>query len=139
MALTADQLLLLQALLGVDDTEAVFTDAELELYFTTASDSLYGAAAIGLQTLLVSAAKRNSYSVGQTKEEMKEVFDNLLKLVSSYNKLASAGVVPTSARVVGLRAVPPSDYVLPHGEVDMRWRDEFGRRYYPFRYSGWRR
>lgn len=131
---TSDQLMLMQALVGVDDTEAVFSDETFELFFTEASDNVYGGAALAIRVLMVNAAKRNAYTQGQSKEEAQQVFENLEKLEKKYQKLADEGAVPTGALVVGLRSVPPPMYTLPGNDYTRYPSYPYGRNY-PWRPS----
>lgn len=134
MPLTSDQLALVQALVGVDDSEAVFTDVTLNIFFTEASDDIYGTAALAIRVLLVNAAKRNAYAQGQSREEAQQVFENLEKLEKKYQKLADEGVVPTGALIVGIRSVPPPYYTLPNNDYTRYPSYPYGRKY-PWRPS----
>lgn len=134
MPLTSDQLTILQGLIGITDDETVFTDDNLDLLFTEASENLYGTAVLAISMIIVNAAKRNAYTLGQTSEQAQQVVDNLEKVLKRYQKLADAGVTPSSAQIVGMRSVPPPYYTLPDNDYTRYPSYPYGRKY-PWRPS----
>ena len=66
MALTTEQLADFQADLGIDDSESVFTDVELERLFTRAGDVYETAVWYAWRQLLAASTAYVDYQVAQT-------------------------------------------------------------------------
>lgn len=104
MALTADQLADFQADLGIDDTEAVFTDAELERLFTRAGEDYALAVYYGWRQILGGATSWVDYKVAQTSISRSQAFDHIKAMVGFWGaESRSAG---NQVRVLGMVPVP---------------------------------
>lgn len=125
MALTESQYAIIRGNIGIQtdplepDYDAVFTNAELDGFYA-AENTVNGTTASGIRALLIHAAKRNSYTVGQTKEEAKQVFDNLYKLATYYDGRAddeeAASTHQYAARFVPMKSVPTLTRNIPGNE-----------------------
>lgn len=109
-SLTSDQLVDMQGDLGISTDQAVFTDAELNRLFDRAGGSYNLAVSLGVRQLLISAAKFNDYTLGQTQERKSQVFANLKDLYDMWRSAADEG---QQIRIVGTRAVPPRHKARP--------------------------
>lgn len=103
MALTADQLADMQGDLGITDSEAVFTDTELQRLYTRAVDSGVDASyelavALGFRQLMADAAKFNDYTAGESSETKAQVFEHLKDLHKMWAQ--AAGVVGPDGAVL---------------------------------------
>lgn len=110
MALTADQLSDFQRDLGIDDSEAVFTDAELERLFARAEDDYNTAVYLAWRQLLASSAAYIDYKVALTEEKRSQVFDHIQKMVAFWGD--ESRVAGNQVAMLGLNLVPP------------RWKEE---------------
>lgn len=118
MALSDADLTYVQGQLGITDNQNVFTDDELNDYYTRAGD-LAGAIAIGFEMLRVNAAKLVNYTAGQTSEDQGTLFDRFEKLIT-YWRARSSSKTPL---ILGLRRVPPTNKELPATEEDPANKD----------------
>jgi hypothetical protein len=109
-SLTSDQLADMQGDLGISADETVFTDAELNRLFDRAGGSYNLAVSLGVRQLLISAAKFNDYTLGQTQERKSQVFANLKDLYEVWRAAADEG---QQIKIVGTRAVPPRRKARP--------------------------
>lgn len=122
MALTTEQLADFQADLGIDDSEAVFADAELERLFTRAGEVYETAVYMALRQLLVASTKYVDYQVAQTKVSRSQVFSHL-KEMAAYWQAESDRVNNTQGVVIaGLTEVPPRFKEEPYTMASERER-----------------
>lgn len=112
MALTTDQLADLQADLGIDDSEAVFTDAELERLFTRAGEVYETAVLYAWRQLLAASTKYIDYRVAQTEEKRSQVYQHIKDMVAYWQGESDAATNTQGVRMVGLTEIPP------------RWKEE---------------
>ena len=91
MALTADELLDLRGDIGDAGTVEVFSDAELQRFYTRAGDTYAGAVVYALRQLLMNAAKFSDYTVGQTSEKKSQVFSQLRTMLAGWENIAGMG------------------------------------------------
>lgn len=108
--LTAQQLARMQRKLQIGTNEDVFTDEELDDIYLEAGLNFNVAMATAIEELLFDAAKLHNYKAGQTSENKKEIFDNLLALQKIYS---AKGQSSNQVLIVGLRGVPPRKIARP--------------------------
>lgn len=99
--LDADQLLDFRGDVGDDGT--VFTDAELQRFYTRANGNYNKAVVLALQQILMNAAKLHNYSLAQSSESRAQVFDHLKILLAMWQENARS---TQQIRFVGSRVVP---------------------------------
>ena len=85
--LTSDQLADMQSDLGISNDEAVFTDVELNRFYTRAEGDFEGAKVYALRRLVSQAQLFFDYTIGQTQEKRSQVFDNLMKMLDRQEEL----------------------------------------------------
>lgn len=112
MALTADQLSDLQADLGIDDSEAVFTDAELERLFQRAGEVYATAVWYAWRQLLAASTKYIDYKVAQTEEKRSQLYAHIKEMVAYWGDESNKATNTQGVRIVGLTEIPP------------RWKEE---------------
>jgi hypothetical protein len=101
MALTADQLSDMQADLGISNSQAVFTDTELNRLYARAESSYELAVTMAFRQLMADAAKFNDYTAGQSSERKSQVFDHIKAMCEWWTKEAGlGGLVPLSAGTI---------------------------------------
>jgi len=112
MALSSDQLTDMQGDLGIDDTESVFTDVELNRLFARA-DSDYGLAVYyGYRQLLADANKFHDYSLANTSVKRSQMRDHLADMVDFWKN--EAKTTANQVRIVGGLKTPPRRPDLPN-------------------------
>lgn len=113
--MSADQLSDLQADLSIDNSELVWTDAELNRLYTRAGEDYDQTIVLALRQLLMSASRFNDYTAGQTSEKKSQVYQQIKDTLIYYedNVLAASNQVV----IAGMRSVPPITKELPDGEV----------------------
>lgn len=90
MSITAQQLSDLQADAGLDDSESVFTDAELSRIWDRVSgasnETLQHEAALALifRQLLADATKFHDWKAGASEEKLSQIYDHLKKQYEMY-------------------------------------------------------
>jgi len=104
MALTTDQLADFQADLGVDDSEAVFTDVELNRLFDRAESDYNTAVFLAWRQLLAAATKYIDYRVAQTEEKRAQVFAHIQKMVVFWAE--ESRTAANQMKIVGMADVP---------------------------------
>jgi hypothetical protein len=82
MALTAQQILDMQADLAIGADESVFTDAELEALYTRAGDDYNTAVYYAWRQILAGSAAWVDYAVAQTKVSRSQAFDHIKAMVT---------------------------------------------------------
>lgn len=105
MALTSDQLADMQADLGIDDSEAVFTDEELERLFQRASEDYNSAVYLAWRQLLANSARYIDYRVAQTEEKRSQVFAHIKEMVAFWG--AESRIAGNQVLIAGMNEVPP--------------------------------
>lgn len=125
MALSADQITDMQGDLGVDNTESVFTDTELDrLYERSSSD--YGLAVYyGYRQLLADANKFHDYSLANTSVKRSQMRTHLADMVDFWKNEAKTSA--NQVRIVGGLKVPPRRPDLPNNLSVRRSRYEVNR------------
>lgn len=106
MALTADQLADLQADLGIDDTEAVFTDDELERLFTRAGEDYPTAVYYAWRQLLAQSTKYIDYRVAQTEEKRSQAYQHIKDMVSYWKGESEESLNTSGVAIAGLNPIP---------------------------------
>lgn len=125
MALSADQLTDMQGDLGIDATESVFTDVELNRLYTRA-DSDYGLAVYyGYRQLLADANKFHDYSLANTSVKRSQMRTHLADMVDFWKNEAKTSA--NQVRIVGGLKVPPRRPDLPNNLSVRRSRYEVNR------------
>lgn len=107
MALTTDQLTDFQGDLGIDDSEAVFTDAELERLFQRAGEVYATAVWYAWRQLLAASTKYIDYKVAQTEEKRSQVHAHIKEMVSYWGAESDKATNTQGVRIVGLTEIPP--------------------------------
>lgn len=107
MALTSDQLADLQADLGIDDSEAVFTDAELERLFTRAGEDYPTAVYYAWRQLLAASTKYIDYRVAQTEEKRSQVYGHIKDMVAYWGAESDKSTNVQGVKIVGMTEIPP--------------------------------
>lgn len=107
MALTSDQLSDLQKDIGITTDQSVFTDAELNRLYTRASDDYDAAVVLAIRQLLMQSARFFNYTVGQTRYERKQVFDNLRSILKDKEAVAGMAGGQLSSGVISLQMDQP--------------------------------
>lgn len=107
MALTSEQLSDFQGDLGIDDSEAVFTDAELERLFQRAGEVYPTAVWYAWRQLLAASTKYIDYQVAQTKESRSQVYAHIKEMVAYWQAESDKAVNTQGVRIVGMTEIPP--------------------------------
>ena len=107
MALTTDQLTDFQGDLGIDDSEAVFTDAELERLFERADEVYASAVYMAWRQLLAASTKYIDYRVAQTEEKRSQVYQHIKDMVTHWQSESDKATNVQGVRMVGLTEIPP--------------------------------
>ncbi|MCS7003095.1 MAG: hypothetical protein NZ518_09635 [Dehalococcoidia bacterium] len=111
--LTAQQQADIRADLGIPaNDQTVFTDAEFNRLYERAGGDYNQTVVLALRQLLADAAKRNSYTAGQTSEKLDELFKNLYQLLDYYETRVLQG--SKQIKIVGSRPVPYEHHDLPY-------------------------
>lgn len=104
MALTAEQLIDMQADLAIGDDETVFTDEELERLFERAGDDYSLAVYYGWRQILSGAAAWIDYKVAQTSVSRSQAFDHIKAMVAFW--AAESRTTANQVQIVGANPVP---------------------------------
>lgn len=112
MALTTEQLSDFQADLGIDDSQAVFTDAALERLFQRAGEVYETAVWYAWRQLLAASTKYIDYKVAQTEEKRSQIYAHIKEMVAYWGG--------ESDRVNNTQGVA----ILGLNEVPTRWKEE---------------
>ena len=105
MALTIDQLGDLQGDLGIDDSECVFTNYELNRLYERANSDFNTAVYLGWRQIMADAAKFFSYSTWQTRVDKDKVFDHVAEMVAFWQTESKTNA--NQLRIVGMTTIPP--------------------------------
>lgn len=103
--LSSDELTDLRGDIGDTGTAQAFTDEELQRLFTRAGEDYDTTVLLTLRQLLGNSWKLHNYTQNASKEERKQVFDNLKSMVSYWEGIVGSG--KSQVKVVGRRRVPP--------------------------------
>jgi hypothetical protein len=112
--LTAEQLADLQADLGIDDSESVFTDEELQRLFDRAGDDYNLSVYYGWRQLLSASAKWVDYKVAQTSVSRSQAFDHIKDMVAFW--AAESRNNANQVRIMGMVPVPTKHKDKPHDQ-----------------------
>ncbi len=107
MALTTEQLADFQGDLGIDDSEAVFTDAELERLFQRAGEVYPTAVWYAWRQLMAASTKYIDYKVAQTEEKRSQVYQHIKEMVAYWGDESAKATNDKGVRIVGLTEIPP--------------------------------
>lgn len=105
MALSEDQKRDMQADLGIDHTEAVFIDFELDRLYERAGSDYNTAVYLGWRQIMADTAKFFSYSTWQTRVDKDKVFDHVEKMVKFWQTESKTNA--NQLRIVGMTTIPP--------------------------------
>lgn len=108
--LTTDQLSDFQLDLAISDDEAVFSDAELNRFYTRADGVYEQAVVIALEVLLMNSAKFTKYMIGRTSENKDQIFDHLKQMLEIKKGNVDEGA---GFRIIGTYNTPDSDKTEP--------------------------
>lgn len=122
MALTTEQLADFQADLGLDDSETVFTDAELERLFQRAGEVYETAVYRAWCQLLAASAKYIDYRVAQTEEKRSQAYAHIKEMVAHWKAESDAVSNAQGVMIAGLTEVPPRWKEEPYTAVSERER-----------------
>lgn len=112
MALTTEQLADFQADLGIDDSESVFTDVELERLFTRAGEVYETAVWYAWRQLLAASTAYVDYQVAQTKVSRSQVHAHIKEMVAYWSGESDKVNNTQGVKIAGLTEVPT------------RWKEE---------------
>lgn len=130
MALDPEQLLDLQGDLAIGADESVFTDDELERFYTRADSDYNTAVYYGWRQILAASAKWVDYQVAQTKVSRSQAFKQIRDMVEFWGNESRTNA--NQVRVLGLNGVPTrykprpeSDHNPPRDRRDVRLYDAY--------------
>lgn len=105
LALSSDQLSDMQGDIGINNTETVFTDTELDRLYNRANGDYFLAVILAFDQLLADSAKFTNYTEGQTSEDRSDRFKQIMQLVDykreqwrGMNQATSVHVHPVPVR-----------------------------------------
>lgn len=132
MSISAQQLADLQADAGLDDSESVFTDAELSRIWDrvagASNETLQHEAALALifRQLLADATKFHDWKAGASEEKLSQIYDHLKKQYEMYKpSLDNALSRSTEFSMNTLKPRPHQDRTMPANDNSSRWfRDD---------------
>lgn len=125
MALSDDQKIDMQGDLGIDTTESVFTNVELDRLFTRA-ESDYGLAVYyAYRQLLADANKFHDYSLANTSVKRSQMRAHVRDMVDFWKNEAKTSA--NQVLIVGGLKIPPRRPDLPNGLMRRRSRYEVNR------------
>lgn len=128
--LTDEQLADLQADLGIDDSESVFTDEELQRLFDRAADDYGLAVYYGWRQLLSASAKYIDYKVAQTSVSRSQAFDHIKDMVAFWAN--ESRTTANQVAIVGMNPVPTKHKPMP-ADDSCRTHGYYRRgRWYPY-------
>lgn len=122
MALTTDQLSDFQSDLGIDDSEAVFTDAELERLYVRAGEVYATAVWYAWRQLLAASTKYIDYRVAQTEEKRSQVYAHIKEMVGYWKDESDAVNNTQGVMIAGLTEIPPKWKEEPYTTTEERQR-----------------
>lgn len=122
MALTTDQLSDFQSDLGIDDSEAVFTDAELERLYVRAGEVYATAVWYAWRQLLAASTKYIDYRVAQTEEKRSQVYAHIKEMVGYWKDESDAVNNTQGVMIAGLTEIPPKWKEEPYTAASERER-----------------
>lgn len=114
--LTATQLADMQGDLGIDNTEAVFTDEELQRLYDRAEDDYALAVYYGWRQLLGASAKYIDYKVAQTSISRSQAFQHIKDMVAFWGDESRS--TANQVRIMGAVPVPTKHKPKPYGVLD---------------------
>jgi hypothetical protein len=103
--LTTAQRADMQADLGIDTRQDVFTNDELDRLYTRAESDYNLAVYFAFRQLLADAAKLHNYTQAQTKMDKSQVFDHIKAMVVFWQ--GEARTAGNQVLIAGLRGIPP--------------------------------
>lgn len=112
MALTTEQLADFQADLGIDNSGAVFADADLERLYTRAGEVYETAVWYAWRQLLAASTKYVDYQVAQTKVSRSQVHAHIKAMVDYWQGESDKVNNTQGVMIVGLNEIPT------------RWKEE---------------
>lgn len=127
LVLTSDQLTDMQGDIGINNTETVFTDAELNRLYNRAGGDYKLGVILAFDQLLASAAKWTNYTEGQTSEDRSDRFKQVMELVAY---LREQWIASNQMQVVHIRSVPTPQRDRPFDRIGYPndWLNGWGRR-----------
>lgn len=123
LSLTSDQLTDFQGDVGIDATQTVFTDAELNRLYNRANGDYSLAVIMAFDQLLADSAKWVNYTEGQTQEDRSDRFKQVMALVE-YKRAQWRGL--NQATSVHAHPVPVRSKDRPLDRY-FRWPPPLGR------------
>lgn len=106
MALTTEQLADFQADLGIDDSQAVFTDAALERLFVRAGEVYETAVWYAWRQLLAASTAYVDYQVAQTKVSRSQVHAHIKEMVAYWGDESDRVNNTQGVQILGLNEIP---------------------------------
>jgi hypothetical protein len=125
MALTPEQTIDMLADLAAGALDDVFSQLELDRFFTRAGEDYNLAVYYGWRQILGDSAKWVNYRVAQTQVDRGQAFDHILKMVALWADESRTNA--NQVKIVGMRPVPtkwkeqPADEYRYRGDR-YRWR-----------------
>ncbi len=105
LVLSSDQLADMQMDLDIGDNQLVFTDDELNRFYTRASGVFYKAEVLAVRVLLASNSKFVSYTEGQTQEDRSDRFKQVQAFLTYLETVVLQGTTG-QYRMIHIRSVP---------------------------------
>lgn len=109
MPLTADQLTDMRGDLRIGAAPAVFTDTELQRFYTRAGDDYDKAMVYALRQMYADSAKTYSYKIGETEVKRSEIRSGLLELLRQWERIAGLDGGKLQTGKIGLGLDEPED------------------------------
>lgn len=104
--LDTNNLFYVQTQTGIGTAGAVFTDDQLNIFYTLASSSVPETILMTLRAIAADNAKLHDYRVATASESLSQVFDHLMKLIAHWEEQSSGE--PAQQVVIGsMRPTPP--------------------------------
>ena len=97
---------------SIGSVEAVFTNDELDRFYTRASADYDKTVYFVWRALLADAAKLHNYAVANAREDEGQVFDHIQKMCDMWYEIAF-GQGSSQVAFVGVRNIPPRDKDKP--------------------------
>ena len=100
-----------QRMTGIGAAEAVYTNDELDEFYTDAGADKAETVLLVLYALLADASKLYDYRLAQSSESQSQVFKHLQQLVGTWEK--KTGSAAQQVQIEAMRSVPPKNKQEP--------------------------
>jgi hypothetical protein len=110
MALSDADRRYVQYMTGIGITEAVFTNTQLDEWYTEAGDDKKALILTVWYALLADASRLYDYRLAQSAESKSQIYKNIKDQISIWEQKANQA---QQVRLVGMRGIPPIDRESP--------------------------